>query len=287
LVLGLPVTFAALAVGLTSSTALGLGAVAMAISASPLEGLVRGRGLMDHGTVRLLKLIMAFAGLPAVSVFAFAAALASPLVAAPGSSTPAWQLLVIIVAVGLLIGYALVVLVRGVQEHIQLLTLAGGAMCLVAGASAVLGLSALPSAACAGAVVVNRSVFPHRMLRVAHSLERPMLVALLASWASASFSWEAFVLLTVVRIAAAWLAGRILQIVARKRDAGVWNAGLGFGLLPQGELALGLLVAMVSFFPETGGVLEAVVVAIICNNLIAVAWMRRTLVTASSEVNAP
>ncbi|MCG6949729.1 MAG: hypothetical protein LJE93_12530, partial [Acidobacteria bacterium] len=70
-------------------------------------------------------------------------------------------------------------------------------------------------------------------------------------------------------------------------DVGVRNAGLGLGLLPQGELALGLLVAMVSFFPETGGVLEAVVVAIICNNLIAVAWMRRTLVTASSEVNAP
>jgi len=290
LVLGLPVTFAALVVGLASSTALGLGAIAMAISASPLEGLVRSRGLADHRTVRLLKLIMAFAGLPAVSVFAVSAALASPLVADQGSSTPAWQLLVIIIAVGLLIGYALVVLVRGVQEHIQLLTLAGGAMCLVAGASAVLGLSALPSAACAGAVVVNRSVFPHRMLRVAHSLERPMLVALLvlvgASWAGASFSWEAFVLLTAVRTAAAWLAGQILQFVARKRDVGVRNAGLGLGLLPQGELALGLLVAMVSFFPDTGGVLEAVVVAIIFNNLIAAAWMRRTLVTSRAEANA-
>lgn len=280
--LGLPVVAGGLTAGLSPALALGLGAVAMAASPSVLEGLSRGRQLRDRRAVRLLKLVMAFAGLPAVIVFAFATALASPLAEAGGGEIPSWQLVVLTAAVGALVGYALVVVVRGVLEHIQLLTLAAGSMCLVAGAAAVLGLNALPAAACAGAVLVNRSVFPHRMLRVAHSLERPMLVALLvlvgASWRGASFSLATFVLLTVVRTVAALIAGEVLQSSARRRRATTRTRGLGLGLLPQGELALGLLVAIVSFFPSPAGVLEAVVVAMIVNNLIGGWWMRRRLV---------
>jgi hypothetical protein len=285
--LGIPVVLGGVAVGLSPALALGLGAVAMAASPSPLEGFIRGRKLRDRVAARLLKLVMAFAGLPAVTIFAASAALASPLAEAQGGAIPAWQLILVTAAVGSLVGYALVVLVRGVQEHIQLLTLAGGSMCLVAGATAVLGLSALPAAACAGAVLVNRCVFPSRMLRVAHSLERPMLVALLvlvgASWRGASFSLNVFVLLTVVRMAAAWIAGELLQIVARRRRAGARTTGLGLGLLPQGELALGLLVAIVSIFPDTGGVFEAVVAAIIVNNLVGGWWMRRRLANAGVD----
>jgi hypothetical protein len=282
--LGLPVAVAAMVAGMPPAHALGLGSVAMAISPSPLAGQVRGHVLHDRAAVRLLKLVMAFAGLPAVALFSVAAALASPLVAARGGAVPAWQLVVVTAAVGLLVGYALVVLVRGVHEHIQLLTLTGGAMCLVAGATAVLGLAALPAAACVGAVVVNRSVFPQSMLRVAHSLERPMLVALLvlvgASWSGASFSAAAFVLLTLVRMAAAWVAGEILARVATRRQATAFPKALGFGLLPQGELALGLLVAIVVFFPDTGGLLEAVVAAIVVNNFLARWWMRNRLAAA-------
>ena len=109
-----------------------------------------------------------------------------------------------------------------------------------------------------------------------------MLVALLvlvgASWQGASFSLAAFVLLTVVRTTAAVIAGEVLQRSARKRHVASRTPGLGFGLLPQGELALGLLVAIVSFFPSSAGVLEAVVAAIVVNNLIGGWWMRRHLV---------
>jgi hypothetical protein len=279
--MGFPVVLGALMTGLSPALSLGLGAVAMAASPSPLEGLARGRSVRDRLAVRLLKLVMAFAGLPAVILFAVAAALASPLAEAGGGGIPAWQLVIVTAAVGVLVGYALVVLVRGVREHIRLLTLAGGSMCLVAGATAVLGLSALPAAACAGAVLVNRSVFPGRVLRVAHSLERPMLVALLvlvgASWKGASFSLITFVLLTVVRTIAAWVAGEVLQRIARRRRVVSRTPGLGLGLLPQGELALGLLVAIVSFFPNTTGILEAVVAAIVVNNLIGGWWLRRWL----------
>jgi hypothetical protein len=289
--LGVPVAVAAVVLGLSPVLALGLGAVAMAISPSPLEGLIRGRELPDREAVRLLKLVMAFSGIPAVALFAVAAAWASPLVLANGGTFSAWQLVVVTAAVGLLVGYVLIALVRGVQEHIQLLTLTGGAICLVAGATAVLGLGALPAAACTGAVVVNRGVFPHRMLRVAHSLERPMLVALLvlvgASWSGASFSITVFVLLTVVRMAAAWLAGEILSRMTRRPRAVIRTQGLGLGLLPQGELALGLMVAVVVFFPETRGVLEGVVAAIIVNNVIGGWWMRHQLVTTPDGRRRP
>jgi hypothetical protein len=272
------VAIGALVTGFSPALALGLAAVSIAVSPSPLEGFARSRQVGNHRVFRLLKLVMAFAGLPAVAIFTVAAASASPLGHGDGAAISQWELLVVTVAVGVLVGYALVVLVRGEREHMRLLTLSGGSMCLVAGATAVLGLPALPAAACAGAVLVNRSFFPHAMLRVAHALERPVLVAMLvlvgASWQGAAFSLAAFALLTGGRLAAAVVVGAALGRTARRHHAAVPPASLGFGLLPQGELALGLLVAIISFFPQCEGILEAVVAAIIVNNLIAAWWMR-------------
>jgi hypothetical protein len=277
---GVPVAAAGVLFGTAPALALGLAAVAMASSPSALEGLARGRRTIDRGTVRLLKLVMAFAGIPAVTVFAVATALASPLAGEDGG-VGAHELLLFTAAIGMLVGYAVVVLVRGVSDHMQLLTLAVGSMCLVAGATAVLGLNPLPAAALGGAVLVNRSVFPHRMLRVAHSLERPILVALLvlvgASWSGAAFSIETFAVMTIVRLSAALAAGAALGRVARARGEDRISNDTGCGLLPQGELSLGLTVAIVSFFPATEGVLEAVVAAMLLNNLVGGWWMRRRL----------
>lgn len=288
--LAVPVAIGAFALGLSSAIALSLGAIAMAVSPTSLEGLARGRQPRDRGALRLLKLVMAFSGIPAVAVFAIATAVGSPLAVSSGGEIPAWHLALFMVAVGILVGYALVVLVRGVKEHIHLLTLASGTMCVVAGAAAVLGLSGLPAAACAGAVLVNRCVFPHRMLRVVHSLERPMLVALLvlvgASWGGASFSWATFLLLTVVRTAAAITIGAGLGRVVRARGLVVHTAGLGWGLLPQGELALGLLVATITFFPNSAGILEAVVAAMLLNNAAGQLWMRRRLFVRGDDGSA-
>ena len=278
---GLPVVVAGMVLGLPPALALGLGSVAMASSPSALESLARGRRATDRGTIRMLKLVMAFAGIPAVVVFAVATALASPLAAEYSGGLAAHELVVFTIAIGTVVGYAVVVLIRGVADHMQLLTLAVGGMCFAAGATAVLGLNPLPAAAIAGAVVVNRCVFPHRMLRVAHSLERPILVALLvlvgASWSTAAFSAEVFAVMTVVRMAAALAAGAGLTRFAHTRGEVLLTGGVGWGLVPQGELALGLTVAVVTFFPATEGVLEAVVAAVIVSNIAGGWWMRRRL----------
>jgi hypothetical protein len=278
---GAPVILTGMVLGIAPALALGLGAVAMASSPSALEGLARGRRAIDRSTIRMLKLVMAFAGIPAVLVFAVASALASPLAAARGGELATFELLLFTAAIGALVGYAVVVLIRGVTDHMQLLTLAVGSMCLASGATAVLGLNPMPAAAIAGAVLVNRCVFPHRMLRVAHSLERPILVALLvlvgASWSSAAFSVKVFCLMTLVRGVAAVAAGAGLARVARAHGEVLRTRGVGCGLLPQGELSLGLTVAIVSFFPATEGVLEAVVAAVLVSNIAGGWWMRRRL----------
>jgi hypothetical protein len=287
LAIGLPVAVAGVLLGLPPALALGLGSVAMASSPSALENLARGRRPTDRGTVRMLKLVMAFAGIPAVAVFAVATALASPIAAEHGGGLAAHELVIFTTAIGIVVGYAVVVLIRGISDHMKLLTLAAGSMCFAAGATAVLGLNPLPAAAIAGAVVVNRCVFPHRMLRVAHSLERPILVALLvlvgASWSTAAFSAEVFAVMTVVRMAAALAAGAGLTRIARNRGEVLLTGRVGWGLVPQGELALGLMVAVVSFFPATEGVLEAVVAAVLISNLAGGWWMRRRLFAPPDE----
>lgn len=291
LVIGGVVAVGAVVSGLALDLSLAVAAIAMASSPNQLDHLVRGRTVDDHHGVRLLKLEMAFAGIPAVIVFAVAASIASPLTAGMGGLVGAVEMILILVGLGVLVGYALVVLVRGVKEQVQLLTLAAGGMCVIAGATAVLGVSALPVAACAGAIVVNRTVFPHRMLRVAHSLERPMLVALLvlvgASWFGGAFSIRVFLLLTVVRLAGALAAGNLLAAATPDPASVRSKMALGFGLISQGELALGLLVAVISFFSFVDGVLEAVVAALIVNNVVCGFWMRRRLLSRAQRKSGP
>ncbi len=282
LFLGIPIALGGAAFGLSGALSIGLAAVAMASSPSSLEALARERRIRDRDALGALKLVMAFAGIPAVLLFTFAAAMASPLGDLGGGEVPAWHLVLVTAAVGVVVGYSLVVLVRGVQRHIHLLTLAIGSVCLIAGATSVLGLSALPAGAFAGAVLVNRAVFPHRMLRVANWLERPMLVALLvlvgASWGGARFAVPVFVLMAIARTAGAFAGGFFVDRVMHDPRAIHRRTGLGWGLLPQGELALGLLVAMISSFAARPGIFEAVLSAIIVNNLVGGWWMRRRLV---------
>lgn len=268
-----------LGLGIPGPLSLGLAAVAMAGSPATLEAVARGRRPVDRSVLRLVKLVTAYSGLPAVAVFAVSAAEASPVVL--GGALPGWELLFFMVGVGVLVGYLSLALVKGLTDNIRILTMLAGTMSGLAGACALLGASGLPAAALTGAVLINRSTFPHRMLRVAHSLERPLLVALLvlvgASWQGGAFSWPVFVLMAGGRLLGATLGGGLLSFAARRRTLVFEGRGVGLGLLPQGELALGLVVALVSFVPGTDGVLEAVVAAVVLHQLIGQWWLRRRL----------
>jgi len=278
LLIGAVVLAGGLKVGLGAPLALALAAVGMAASPGTVEGLARGRRPVDRAALRLIKLVVAYSGMPAVLVFAVASSLASPLVA---SGVPWWHQLAFVVGLGVLAGYLSLVLVRGVTDSMAILTMLSGTMAGIAGASALLGWAGLPAAAAAGAVLVNRSTFHHRILRVAHAFERPMLVVLLvlvgASWEGMAFSWPVFAVLAIGRPLGAVAGGSLLNRVARRRGVAPAVPALGLGLLPQGELALGLTVALVGFMAGTEGVLEAVVAAIALHQIVGQAWIRTVL----------
>ncbi len=277
---GLVVACAGWLVGLEVALALGVAAIAMVPSASTLEGLARGRPVHDRNALALLKLVAAFAGMPAVALLVVASSLASPA-AAGGAGVPFWKLTVAAVGAGISFGYVLVVLMRGVRDPIELLGLVTGTVAGTAGVSALLGVSGLPPGAMVGAIAVNRCIFPHRLLRVVRWLERPMLIALLvlvgASWAGGSFSWPVFVLLAAVRPLALLAVVRMLATRAGALGVPVRPSWLGAGLLPQGELALGILVALLGTAIDTSGVLEAAVTAIVATQIVGQLWLRRRL----------
>jgi hypothetical protein len=281
LLIGSSVAVCGFLLGLRPWLVLSLAAVAMAPAPGTLEAVVRGRVPADRSAFRLLKLVGAFAGLPAVAVFGVASVWASP-VSEVAYGLSQWQLLLYLVGIGIVVGYLSLVLVRGVREPVEIVTLLIGTMVGLAGATALLGVSALPAATCSGAILINRAEFPHRILRVAHSLERPLVIALLvlvgAAWSGVAFSWQIFAIIVVGRVLGALIGGRVLAARAGRHGVPVKLPGLGLGLLPQGELALGLLVALVGFSMGSEGVLEAVVAAMVIHQLVGRWWMGRHLV---------
>lgn len=250
-------------------------AVASVTSPRVLELLLHRRIPAERALVRLLRLVMAFSGIPAVLLLAVGSTLAG---GAPISPAPA---LLLVLGFGVLAGYALGVLTRRERERIRLIIVLFGAMAATAGVSAALGHSPLVPAALAGALVVNRAGFPHRLLRAAHDVESPLYIALLvligAAWIPSRFDLAVFLSLTVGR-ALGWLAaGATLRAVAERNDVALVTSWPGLGWLPQGPLAMGLLLAAVGVLPGAEGVLEAGIAAVIVNHLVGQAWAKRTL----------
>lgn len=300
LVVGGVVLLLALALGLSTKVAVTLSAIAMVASPVTLEVMARFRRPVDRAAMRLLRLVMAFSGIPAVITFAVVAPLWYSATAAQINGNGAvgdigndisimarWHLvgLILEVGIGVILGYALITLARGILDRFQLLTVIAGILSALAGASAVLGVSPLPAAVFAGALVMNRCIFPHRILKVAHSFEMPVVIALLvvvgASWQGVHFSWPVFLLMVVGRWAGLLAGGLVLESSARRFQVILKVPLIGCGLLPQGELAVGLLVAMIGTI-ELAGVLEAVVAAMVVNQLAGQWWLRRYLLSRAS-----
>ena len=97
-----------------------------------------------------------------------------------------------------------------------------------------------------------------------------------------AFSWPGLVLMVGGRCLGSVVDGSLLEVLARGGRVQTRVPALGFGLLPQGELALGLAVALVAFAPTGSGVLEAVVVAIALHQVVGQLWLRRILFPSSA-----
>jgi len=250
---------------------------AIAAIASPriAELVLTGRPPADRSLVRLLRVVMAFSGIPAVALLATGAALVTDPGNAPFSG------LLAALALGILGGYALVQLGSGERHEIRLMILLLGIVALAGGGAIATGQSPVLPAAIAGAIVINRTESHHRLLRAAHALESPLYVALLvligASWSPDRLDLVALTGLTIAR-AAGWLAaGAVLRRTAARNGVPLRTPAPGLGWLPQGPLAMGLLLAVSELLPSSGGLLEAGVLAIVLNHAAGHLWAARTL----------
>jgi len=281
LITGAMVGLACLQFGTGVLTAAGLGAVAMLSAPEGLDALSRSRRPLNRGAVRFLRLLSAFSGIPAIVAFGLASVLFSPVSSLAGGHLPWVTVLVEIGGVGLLAGYALLAMARGQAEPLANITILIGITALIAGATSIMGISPLPAAALAGAIVINRCIFPHRLLKAAHLFERPLLIALMvlvgAAVKALSFSWWVFVILALLRSLSLIGSGWVLSEMLQRRGLSPRTPGLGIGLFPQGALSLGLLLALMSVAHPPPGFLEAAAAAMILNQVVGEFWLRRRL----------
>ncbi len=265
-----------------------LAALAMTATPAYLDRASRQRRPVDRGALRLLRVATALAGVPALATFGIGASFLAGA-GNPESWRWAWEPAVLAFALGAVAAYVLISLVRSETDQVTILALLLGVMAFVAGLAQVIGAPGLCVATVTGALFLNRCAFPHRVLREAHRLELPLLLALLllvgASWDEARFSLPVFVLLAPVRTLGCLLAGDVLAKIARAAGSPTRVPLLGLGLLTQGPLAIGLVVALVRTADGLDGVLEAVVAANVVNHAIAALWARRALLqpTAGKE----
>ena len=178
-------------------------------------------------------------------------------------------------------GLALVLLGRGERDEIRLMVMLLGVVALAGGGAMATGQSPVLPAALAGAIVINRSMSHHRLLRAAHTLESPLYVSLLvligASWSPHRLDLPVLGALTVSRAVGWLLAGALLRRTAGRYGIRIGAALPGFGWLPQGPLAMGLLLAVAELLPDSAGLLEAGVTAIVLNHLGGHLWATRRL----------
>lgn len=283
---GAAITAAGILLGLGPPLAIGVGSVAAVSATASLEAVARQRQPRDRAALRLVRMVAAFSGIPAILGVAVASVIASPMAAGNGGAIPAWELAIGLLCGGAILGYTQLALVRGLTDPVHLLTVLIGVAAVLAGIGGVMGLSALPAAAVAGTVVINRCVFPHRLLRVAHAFERPLMVAMLvlvgASIDGVAFSWRVFALLTVVRLGVLVVAGGALAWRAGRAGTPVTTRLVGLGLASQEAVALGLAVAVSVLAGPGNGLLEATVTAMIANQLITQWWLRGSLLASAS-----
>lgn len=281
LLTGLLVALVCLKISSKMLPAFGLGAVAMLSAPESLEALSRARKPASRAAIRLLRLLTAFSGIPAVLSFGVASVLFSPLSTVVGGDLSWTSLLLEVGGIGLVAGYAILVMVRGVSDHISIMTILIGVAALVAGATSTIGISPLPAAALTGAIVINRCIFPHRILRAVHLFERPLLIALMvlvgAALKGLAFSWWVFLVLAFLRPAALVAQARLLGRLMTRRGLPPGTKGLGFGLLPQGALSIALIIALMSLIDPIRGFLEAAAAALVVNQLMGEIWLRRFL----------
>lgn len=177
-----------------------------------------------------------------------------------------WQI-VGSLALGYLIGLLLASWASQVLEHGEMLILLIGAVLLAVGVALVLQLSTLMTSLTLGATVVNLSRHTTRMMRALSRTDPPFYAIF---FVIAGAGLDLGLLKTMGVLGAAYVTARALGKIAggrfgaRRVDLGpAVERLLGFSILSQAGLAVGLTLAVGHRFPALGPAISTVVLAAI------------------------
>ncbi len=156
-----------------------------------------------------------------------------------------------------MLGFALDFIMRRTKRHHDAMAIAIAFVLLAVGLSESLGFSLILTTMVLGLVVVNR--FPENGRHIRYTIEQagPVIYVLFFALVGARFQLRLLpamgligivyvVLRSIGKFGGAWIGGRLGGAEAAVRD------NLGFGLLSQAGVAIGLALASVSRFSKFG-----------------------------------
>jgi Kef-type K+ transport system membrane component KefB len=251
--------------------AIALGAIATASAPAGIEVVVRT--LARRGpVVRQLEVATAIDSLVAVVAFGVLIAIIHPGHAGDYRQLTATEWIAVTLALGAIGGVLFHLFVGSERDTDRLVISLGGAVILVSGAAAYLGLSPLLPAMIVGATLVNTSRNRDEIARTLASAERPFYFVLLilagASWQPVGRAWIIPVALFLLLRAAGKLGGA--RLGARANGVlPILGPHWGRALLGHGGIALALALDYSGHAsaPARGIVFSAAIVSVLLTDL--------------------
>ncbi len=191
------------------------------------------------------------------------------------------------VFLGLIAGWALGFFARFIRERNDLLVIILGAVMFTTGLASLLGLSMILANMTTGFILINKAKRSHRIFGTIAAIDIPIYVAFFVL-AGAHFDWR--LLLTAGLLGLVYLftrgCGQILGAkwgAVRAQAPEIVRRYLGFGLIPQAGVAIGLvlLIQQENAFNAFSGIISAVVLAgVVANEIIGPFFAKMVIVRA-------
>ncbi|WP_164730846.1 cation:proton antiporter [Anoxybacter fermentans] len=253
---------------------------------------VRSRGPLTDSLLAIVALDDALG----VIVFGIMAAVVKVLVSGVESTsishmvtTPVLEIAYSIL-LGAMMGFILGVIARRVSKQKTLLTITLGIVFLTAGLASHFHLSAILANMVVGAVIVNTSPRRRKIFNLIEGIEIPIFVTFFAL-AGASLEIEMLGKVGVVGII--YVVARITGKVAGTYIGGhigkaepVVKKYLGWGLMPQAGVVVGLTMVAQDIYPEAGSlILNIILTSVVISELIGPIFSRKVLELAGEVYN--
>lgn len=191
------------------------------------------------------------------------------------------------VSLGLIVGLALGSFARFLRERSDLLIIILGAVMFTTGIASLLDFSLLLSNMAAGFILINKAKRSQRIFGTIATIDMPIYVAFFVL-AGAHLNWR--LLLTVGLLGLVYLLARGYgQILGAKWGAARSEAPemvrryLGFGLIPQAGVAIGLvlLIQQEPSFRDFSGIISTVVLAgVVVNEIVGPLFTKMAIIRA-------